>query len=171
MHNSTLKRFLSFALLMVIGLPAGHSASDQAKAKDHQKTIQGVLKAGQIATSTNGYSMKAKLDGKEWVATAMMSPEATGRILGNKGDEFIGLPFHRSHLIAGKTVKFGEDQAVDLRTADAIAFWSGRTGEMTYTKVDENSAEGTFFFTATARETTKKIQVTEGKFRILLGKK
>jgi hypothetical protein len=42
---------------------------------------------------------------------------------------------------------------------------------MTITKVDQNSAEGTFSFTATARETTKKVEVTEGTFRVLFGKK
>ncbi len=44
--------------------------------------------------------------------------------------------------------------------------WGGRTGEMEITKVKDDWAEGTFYFTATASGTNKKIEVTEGFFRI-----
>lgn len=128
------------------------------------------IRPGTIATSATGFSMKAKLNGKAWSATSMIRPEAAGRILGYKGEDYLGLPFHRSHLAVGKVIKFGHDQAVDLSVGDDDLLWAGRTGEMKYTKIDATSAEGVFFFTATARGTTKTIEVTEGTFRILLGK-
>jgi len=126
------------------------------------------VKAGELATSPAGFSLKAKVDGKEWVATRMMSPLDTGRILGLKGEESISLPFHRSHLVAGKTIKLSEDRAADLMLNDDVGIWGGRSGEITYTKVDAAAAEGTFSFVATARDTNKTVKVTEGTFRVLL---
>jgi hypothetical protein len=171
MKIPTLKRFLSLAILTVAILQTCYGATEKEKAEELAKTIQAVLKPGEIATSASGYAMKAKLNGKEWVATAMRSPFDTGRIIGSKGEESIGLPFSKSSLVAGRTIKFGENKAVDLMTNDDVGIWGGLSGEMTFTKVDQNSAEGTFFFTATARNTTKKVEVTEGTFRILLGKR
>jgi hypothetical protein len=85
-------------------------------------------------------------------------------------DEYIGLPYDRRYLVVGKTIKFGDHQAVDLVTSDDVGIWGGTKGEMQITKVDETSAEGTFFFTASASSTTKTVEVTEGSFRILLSK-
>lgn len=129
------------------------------------------IRPGTIATSTTGFSMTAKLNGKAWIAASMYAPEGPGRIIGYKGEDYLGLPFHRSHLVAGKVIKFGDDQAVDLSIGDDDLTWAGRVGEMKYTSVDAKSAEGVFFFTATARGTSKTLEVTEGKFRILLGQK
>lgn len=158
--------FLSLSLLVAAFVATGCGGSE--KAKERAKAIQDAVKPGEIATSGAGFAMKAKLDGKEWVATRMMSPLDTGRILGMKGEESISLPFLRSGLTSGKTVKFGQDNAVDLMVNDDTGIWGGYSGEMTYTKVDETSAEGTFHFTATARESSKKIEVTDGTFRVLL---
>ncbi len=101
----------------------------------------------------------------------MAPQDAVGRIVGYGNGEYIGLPYDRRYLVVGKTVKFGDDEAVDLSTNDAIGMWGGRQGEMRITKVDETSAEGSFHFTATASGTTSTVQVTDGSFRILLGRK
>jgi hypothetical protein len=167
-------RSVSIALLAVAAALPSWGASDKGKAMSDAKQAQAALQAitpGGIATSATGYAMKAKLNGKEWIATSMMPQDVTDRIIGNKDGESISLPYDRRNLVAGKTIKFGENRAVDLFTNDDVAIWGGRSGEMTITKVDKTSAEGTFFFTATARDTKKKIEVTEGSFRILLGKK
>ena len=43
---------------------------------------------------------------------------------------------------------------------------------MVITKVDDTSAEGTFNFTASSDDSTKKIlEVTDGSFRIIFSKK
>lgn len=170
--NQIMNPSISISLLVVAALLSSCGKSDQAQAVDEARQVQAALKElmpGTIATSASGYAMKAKLNGKDWVAASMMPQEAAGRIIGYKNSEYIGLPYDRRYLVVGKTIKFGENQAVDLATHDDVGIWGGRKGEMQITQVDEKSAEGTFFFTATASGTTKTVEVTEGTFRILLG--
>jgi hypothetical protein len=164
---------ISISLLVVAALLSSCGQSDQAKALDDAKRVQAALKElmpGTIATSASGYAMKAKLNGKDWVAASMMPQEVAGRIIGYKNGEYIGLPYDRRYLVVGKTIKFGENQAVDLATNDDVGIWGGRKGEMQITKVDDTSAEGTFFFTASTSRSAKTVEVTEGSFRIVLGK-
>ena len=144
---------------------------------DDAKQAQAILKGmapKPIATSAAGFSMKAKINGKAWTATTMMPPDAAGGLIGHgkAGDyvDYISMPYDRRFLVVGRTTKFGEGRGTLLVTNDDIATWGGRVGEMQITKVDATSAEGTFFFTATSSETTKKVEVTEGSFRILLRK-
>jgi hypothetical protein len=147
-------------------------SNSQSKAVDDAKKAQTILKAmepGGIATTESGWMMTAKLNGKTWTASSMMSPDVTDRIIGKLNDESISLPYSgRKYLVVGEKTKFGESHAVDLFTNDDVAIWGGRTGEMEITKVDGNWAEGKFFFTATASGTDKKVEVTEGFFRISL---
>jgi hypothetical protein len=169
-----MKRSISVSVLMVAALLSACGKSEQGTALEQAKQVQGAIKdimPGTIATSATGYAMKAKLNGKDWVAASMMPQEAAGRIIGYKNGEYIGLPYDRRYLVEGKKIKFGENQAVDLATNDDVGIWGGRKGEMQITKVDETSAEGTFFFTASASSTTKTVEVTDGSFRILLGKR
>jgi len=164
---------ITISLLVMAALLSACGKSEQGNAVEQAKQVQSALKAlrpGTIATSADGYAMKAKLNGKNWVATSMMPQEAAGRIVGYVNDEYIGLPYDRRYLVVGKTIKFGDNRAVDLVTSDDVGIWGGRQGEMQITKVDETSAEGTFFFTASASSTTKTVEVTEGSFRILLSK-
>lgn len=164
---------ISIAFLVVAALLSSCGRSDQAKALAEAKQVQSALKElmpGSIATSPTGYAMRAKLDGKEWVAASMMPQDAAGRIIGYKNGEYIGLPYDRRDVVVGKKIRFGDNQAVDLATNDDVGLWGGRKGEMQFTKVDETSAEGTFFFTASTSSTTRTVEVTEGSFRIVLGK-
>jgi hypothetical protein len=164
---------ISIAALVVAVMLSSCGNSDQAKAVEQAKQVQSGLKElmpGTIATSPGGYAMKARLNGKDWVAVSMMPQEASGRIVGYRNGEYIGLPYDRRYLVVGKTIKFGDNQAVDLATNDDVGIWGGRKGEMQITKVDDTSAEGTFFFTASSSRTTKTVEVTDGSFRILLGK-
>lgn len=45
---------------------------------------------GHLSATAN--TMQAKIDGKEWVATSMVPPEAAGRIVGYYQDQYIGFP-------------------------------------------------------------------------------
>ena len=168
-----MKPSMSLPAFAIAVLLSACGNSDQAKALAEAKQVQAALKElrpGTIATSAGGYEMKAKLKGKDWVAVSMMPQEAAGRIIGYKGGEYIGLPYDRRYLVVGKTIKFGDNQAVDLATDDDVGLWGGRKGEMQITKVDATSAEGSFYFTASTSNSAKTLEVTEGTFRILLGK-
>lgn len=143
--------------------------SPKSNAMEQAKATQEVLKAnspGYVATSADGYYMKAKINGKEWVAESMMPPEAPARIIGDKNGESISLPYDRRDMVVGKKRNF-ETYAVDLFLNDDVGIWGGHKGEMVITKADDKSAEGNFYFTASGNNTTQTINVTEGFFRVL----
>ena len=157
--------FLSIALSIFL-LSCNSAQNDAVK---QAKQVQANIKEntpGSIPTSNDGYSMKAKINGKDWVADAMMPPEAAGRIIGYYNGEWIGLPYDRRYFEVGKKITFGENNAADLATNDDIGMWGGRKGEMQITKVDDKFAEGTFFFTGSTSRSEKTIEVTEGYFRL-----
>jgi hypothetical protein len=108
--------------------------------------------------------MTAKIGGKDWSASSIISPEAAGRIVGDEDGQSISLPYDRRNMVPGDKTTFSHDNAVDLITNDDVGLWGGYKGEMEITKVDENWAEGKFFFTGSSD--AKTIEVTEGFFRI-----
>jgi hypothetical protein len=119
----TMNRSISISLLIVAALLPSCGKSDQDKAVEQPAQIHSALKdlrPGTIATSADGYAMKAKLNRKNWVAATMMPQDAAGRIVGYLNYECIGRPYDRRYLVVGKTVKFGDSQAVDLATNDEV---------------------------------------------------
>lgn len=143
------------------------NSSTQApqKAKELQSAIKNMM-PGSIASSADGYSMKAKINGKQWTADVMMPAEAAGRIVGYHNGESIGLPYDIRDMVVGNKITFGPNNATDLITHDDIGMWGGRKGEMEITKVDDKYAEGTFFFTGSTDTSSKTMDVTEGFFRV-----
>jgi hypothetical protein len=162
---------LSFPLILV-ALFSSYGNS-QSSALEQAKQVQAAIKKmrpGTVPTKEDGWSMKAKLNGKAWIATSIMPPEGVGRIVGYYNDEYIGLPYDRRYIVVGKKIKFSEDDATDLATHDDVGLWGGRKGEMEITKVNEKWAEGKFFFTGSSSRSSKTVEVTEGFFRISLAR-
>ncbi|MEO7445717.1 MAG: hypothetical protein ABIT96_10110 [Ferruginibacter sp.] len=156
-------------LIAILALAFANCSGQKDNAIEQAKATKEVLKEnspGYVATSAEGYYMKAIIDGKEWVATSMMPPEEPSRIIGEKNGESISLPYDRRDMVVGKKRNF-ETYAVDLLLNDDVAIWGGHKGEMVITKIDDKSAEGNFYFTASSDNTTKTIQVTDGFFRII----
>jgi len=163
----------SIAILAIGILLTSCSGSEQSKAIDVQKKAMASLKQhmpGSIPTSIDGYSMKAKLNGKDWEAVAMIPPALAGRIIGYNNGEYIGLPYNKNYFVVGKKVPCSEINGVDLGTNDDIGMWGGRKGEMEITKVGAGFVEGKFFFTADTKRATKTVEVTKGFFRLPLPK-
>jgi hypothetical protein len=159
----------TISILLLVTVLSYCSSSDQAEATGQAKKIQAAVEQnipGTIATTENGYTMKAKIDGKIWAAGSMMPPEAAGRIIGYNKSEFIGLPYSKSDMVAGSKTTFGEDNAADFSTKNAKGLWSCRNGEMQITKVDANWVEGKFFFSGSYSGSNKTVAVTDGFFRI-----
>ena len=135
-----------------------------------QKKSSGSLPAGAIATTAVGYTMTAKINGKDCKASFMMPADETGQIVGfYSGDKYIGLPYDRKYFVTGKKISFS-DQNADLTTNDEVQVWNGRKGEMEITKVNGKWAEGTFYFTGYSYDNKKSILVTNGFFRIAISK-
>lgn len=159
-------KYISSLLLVATLLSCG--SNEQTKAVEKAKESTGQMKPGAVATSPQGYSLKATVNGNQWAASSMMPPDAAGRIIGYQSEEYIGLPFSKSSLAAGTRTVFGEEEAVDLALDDDVKIYAGKKGGMEITKNDGKWAEGKFYFTATSSRSAKTIEVTDGFFRIPL---
>lgn len=163
---------MKYAVLFTIMLfLLGSCNSQQTEAKKQAEAIRNAIvqtRPGTMATKEGSWSMTATINGKKWAASSVMPPEAAGRIIGYYQEEYIGLPYDKRYMVVGKKIKFGEDNAVDLSTSDDIGLWGGRKGEMEITKVNDNWAEGRFYFTGSTSRSDKTIEVTNGFFRIQL---
>ena len=159
---------LLILLMAVLLSSCGNSTQD--KALSDAKQVASAIKEmqpGGIATTTGGWTMTAKIDGKNWSANSLMSPELAGRIVGDNNGVGMSLPYSRRNMVVGDKTKFSHNNAVDLFTKDDVVIRGGYNGEMEITKVDGEWAEGKFFFTGSTSNTAEKtIEVTDGFFRI-----
>ena len=166
-----MKQILCF--LITICLFTSSCQSQQSKAmKDQQKAYNKLeeIKPGNFATTDGGWTMTCTMNGKPWKATSMFPPKTSDRIIGYKGEDYIGFPFKQSYLTAGYKTAFKEGHAADLGISDDVVFYSGTTGEMVITKVSSGWVEGTFHFTATTSKSPKTVDVTNGFFRVKIVK-
>jgi hypothetical protein len=161
------KQTISILLITTVIYSCGNS--QQTKAVEQAKNIQAAVKPGSVATTTSGYTMNAKINGSDWVASSMVPPDAAGRIVGYYKNNYIGLPYSKTDLAAGKKIILGENEAADIFLADGCSYPLTK-GEIEITKVDDKWAEGKFFFTAVCSSTGKAVEVTDGFFRIPVSK-
>ena len=161
-------------LILVMATMLYSCGGSQSKAEEMAKQIEQTVNKnspGSVPTSADGFYMKAKMDGKEWVAASMDTmDEETGRIVGYNNGESINFHYDRRNMVMGEKSNF-ENHNVNLMLNDEVGLWAGLKGQMIITKVDEKSAEGTFYFTASNNSNTKMIEFTDGSFRILFPKK
>jgi hypothetical protein len=158
-----MRKITALLITIILFFAAAHTSRAQNNSSNG-------LPAGAIATTAGGYSMTAKINGKDCKASFMMPPDETGQIVGfYNGDKYIGLPYNRKYFVAGTKISFS-DQHADLTTNDDVQVWSGRKGEMVITKVTGKWAEGSFYFTGYSYDNKKNIAVTNGFFRIAFGK-
>ncbi len=154
----------STSILLSCGTKQDKAVSD---AKQLQKEIS-AMRPGAIPTTEGGWTMTAKINGKDWTATSIMPPEAAGRIVGDNNGEGFGFPYDRRNMVVGEKTIFGHNNAVDLSTYEngELNYWGGYKGGMEITKVDANWAEGKFFVTGSTTESAKTVEITDGFFRI-----
>jgi hypothetical protein len=162
-----MKKTLFILIAGTILLGCGNSKQDSAieQAKQTQDIMKD-LTPGTVKTAEGGYMMTATINGKAWSATSMLPPEAPARIIGYNNNESISLPYDRRDMVVGSKTDF-KNSAVDIFMNDEVGLWGGHAGEMEVTKVDDKSAEGRFHVTAVDEATNKKIEITDGFFRIL----
>ena len=145
--------------------------SYQSKTRSDAKELQSAIKKmqpGGIPTTEGGWTMTAKINGKDWAATSMMPPDRAGRIFGENNGESISLPYYDRRRTLGQE-KLGK--GVDMMLDDDVKLWGSSEGEMEITKVDDKWVEGKFSFTASGFQTDKTVKVTDGVFRISLVRK
>jgi len=152
--------------------------SVQNEAQNQADLIQQTMEEntpGAIATSENGYFMKAKIDGKEWVASRMVpdndAKSSSKMVRGEKGEDNINFTLWKQGIVVGKIKSFSETSPAGIFIGDNPDLLTGKTGEVEITRLDEEWLEGRFHFTATSPRSDKKIEVTEGSFRVASGLK
>ncbi len=167
-----MKKLSSILLIFFLVSSCGNSKEDKtlSDAKDLQAGIE-AMKPGTIPTKNGEWTMTAKVNGKDWEASSMMSPETAGRIIGYYKEESISLPYDRREMVLGYKNTFSDHNAVDLFTNDDVGLWGGLKGEMEITKVNSDWVEGKFFVTGTSSDTNKTLEVTDGFFRISMAGK
>lgn len=155
-----MKRIVALTVLFLLAASMQKGNAQKASLND--------LPQGAVAAAPNSFTMTAKINGKACKAYAMMPPDKAEQIVGfYEGDKYIGLPYNKKNMVAGKKIDFSNENA-DLTTNDNVQVWSGRKGEMVITKVTGQWVEGKFFFTGYSYDNKKTIEVSEGFFRIQL---
>jgi hypothetical protein len=154
---------ISILIISAFSCTSQNRTDAEKQAGDIKKMVK-ENSPGYINTSAE-YFMKAKINGKDWVADEIMASDKAGRIVGQINGESISLPFQLRYTKTGAQTDF-KNHAVDIFMKDDIGIWGGTQGEMIFTKVEDKYAEGKFYVTATAHDTDKQLTVTDGVFRI-----
>lgn len=159
------------AFLSSMSFSCGSSAQDEAKQlADQIKETTKQNSPGTVATSESNYYMKAKINGRQWVASHMMPDEDVNssyiRIHGENGGDYMNFQLWKRGVELGKKIAFNDDHAANLSLEEDAAFWGGKSGEIEITKLDGQWMEGNFSYKATSSSPTKSIEVTEGFFRV-----
>jgi hypothetical protein len=116
----------------------------------------------------NGNFVKATINDKAWTASRMTADynypaRSSDKLVHGETDAF-SLSFYLYKPATGNKRPFTEDYVVECRT-DA-GYYSGKKGEVTVTKADDQWIEGSFYFTATSTSSDKVYEVTNGSFRV-----
>lgn len=153
----------SFTLLFSCG------NSNRSKAVDLANQIQKSVKEntpGTVATTADGYTMRAKVNGKEWVAKDMLPNDNndTRRIFGGANGQQISFTIWMQRPEVGRKETFSDGNVAGLSGFEDVAIWGGKKGEAVVSKIDDNAIEGTFFITATSNQSDKTLEITDGFF-------
>lgn len=163
-----MKKLLLLLTIYILLFSCNNNAQNKTLA-DANAVAVGVekMQPGGIPTTENGWTMKAMINGKQWTANSIVSPDAAGRIIGDKNGMGIGLPYSRTNMSVGEKTTFSHDEAVDIfLPAEQGGILGGYKGEMVITKANGQWAEGTFYFSASSDRSDKTAEVTDGFFRI-----
>ena len=156
------------AIAIILSLGSCNSQQTAKQQAIAEKNAIEAARPGTVAAKSGGWTMTAKIDGKDFAASSLMPPEASDRIIGYYKTAYIGLPYDRRDMVVGKKITFGENNAVDLSVVGDDDFYGGYSGEMVITKVENGWAEGIFNFNASSHRSSKKYTVTDGFFRIAI---
>jgi hypothetical protein len=160
--------FFSIAFSIIL-LSCNSTQNDAAKQAEQ---IQAAVKEntpGTVPTSESGYYMKAKINGKDWIAKDMLpnNNEDTRPIFGEADGKKISFTIWMQHPKEGRDETFAEGNVAELMGFEDVATCDAKKGKAIVTKIDDHAIEGTFFMTGTSHEPDKTLEVTDGFFRIL----
>jgi hypothetical protein len=167
----------TFLTLIVATIFSSCGSSTQNQTQDDAKQLAaGIQKIDPdgIPTTEGGWTMTAKINGREWTASSIMPLEATGRIIGDYNGAGFGFPYDKREMVVGKKEIFGQHNVVQISTINdgAKEYWDGVKGEMEITKVEADWVEGKFFVTGNRiTDSSRQVEITDGFFRISIAEK
>ena len=166
-----MKQFPIVTIFSLILFSCGNAGQDDAKLLAEQiKETTKKNSPGTVTTSESGYYMKARINGKQWVASHMMPDEDVNssyiRIHGENEGDYMNFQLWKRGVEPGKKFPFDNDHAANLSLEQDAGFWAGTSGGIEITKLDGKWMEGKFSYKATSSSSTKTIEVTEGLFRV-----
>jgi|ERR1700761_7388435 len=130
------------------------------------KALDEMLARGMVATTDGGYTMTATIDGKPWKAQAMYPISANGSIHACYQESTIDLPYWEGYKPGAKT-DFSHGHGPMFAPPGPFDLYTVHAGQLNITRVSPDWLEGTFFFTAVLQsDPSKKIEVTNGFFRV-----
>ena len=166
--------FLIFCGALLLAAVAGCNSA-QSDAEKQAALIQKTIKEnspGTIPTSSTGYYMKAKIDGKDWSASYMMPYEDISSsyiyITGENEGDNISFQLWKQGLSVGKKLPFSEDDAANIMLKNVSGYLGGRSGFVEITKMDGKWMEGTFQISANSVNSPDKAEITDGHFRVAM---
>ena len=162
------------ATIISILVVSAFSCNSQSKtdAKKQAVNITSMVQAnspGYTPASTN-YYIKAKINGKDWAADEFLVDDGGGIAAQTKEGEHFNLPYELRYAKEGRITNL-KNNVSNIYMNDDIKMWNGNQGEMMYTKVGDDYAEGKFYISATDISTGKQLKITDGVFRIPLTRK
>ena len=160
-------RLIQFAIALFLSSQVSSQTSDQAKAKEQVEKIKSAVDAtAPKIASSNGVGVHVKVNGKLWQSSTILPPQQASRIIGQKDEEYVGLPYDERQMIVGNKGKLGPDNAVDVNFRSKSGLWFTQKGLIEITKVDDKWVEGKFSATLKERDNGELMELTEGFFRI-----
>jgi hypothetical protein len=166
-----------FFVQTVAGMVLLSTAACQSKtvkdAKELQQHIETMSTPPTVATSLTGYYLKAKINGKQWVAKKMVPDNDGSSIVEVIG--FNGSDPSRDAIKFQVGLKDATGKKRTLSDTRIISYFDPResegmymavTGEIVTTHATDDWMEGTFHGIATDIVSGKKVEITDGYYRL-----
>jgi hypothetical protein len=169
-----IKQLMLQMMVATLLVPAAACQSKTYKdAKELQKNIETMSTPPTVVTSLTGYYLKAKINGKQWVAKKMVPDNDGSGIVEVIG--FNGSDPSRDAIKFQVGLKDATGKKRTLSDTRIISYFDPResegmyiavTGEIVTTNATDEWMEGTFHGTATDIASGKKVEITDGYYRL-----
>ena len=112
-----MKKFLAIFIMAAMLSSCGNSTQNKTQS-NAQQLADGIEKMDPdgIPTTAGGWTMTAKINGRNWRASSIMPLEATGRIIGDFNGAGFGFPYDKREMVVGNKEIFGEHNNVQIST-------------------------------------------------------
>ena len=139
----------------------------QKDAEKYQNAVNSVVDSYKKPTSKDGLYLSANVNGKEWIASKMLldMDDSHPVVQAYNQDNEVMLFYLNRRMSKGKAQDMQSSGQYNDKE-DALSMLTSTEGEKTITNMDDKWIEGTFHFTASNDQKTKKVEITNGFFRI-----